>query len=174
MTYQKNNGRSNNANTSLENTYESWLGSASAFLKERQASFLEEHKLAAYSERAWNQTEGKLVFSGNGQLQLEAEVQLVGFLAGKPPMWTWGWVNGSSAAFNKLRKQGEKFQSAQLIRSSWRASENDGWKMTALLAKELNAIGACRTPFENGYAYLLVTKVKMANKSKLFNLFRQK
>lgn len=174
MTHQKNNKRLDKTNTSQASTYEDWLGSASAFLKERQASFLEKHKLSVYSKRVWHQQEGKLVFSGNGQLQLEAEVLLVGVLAGKPLTWTWGWANESSAAFNKLRKQGEKLQSTQLILSSWQASKNDGWKMTALLAKELNAIGACRTAFENGYAYLLVTKIKMANKSKLFNLFRQK
>lgn len=89
-------------------------------------------------------------------------------------MWAWGndsLAEKVKASSRKIQNIGLEKHVMKLASAHWKAEEEDGWEMTAILAKELNAIVAYRTPNQNGYVYMAVTKVKWVNKNKLLQLF---
>jgi len=45
----------------------------------------------------------------------------------------------------------------------WQATEEDGWDMSVVHAKAMNAISAYRTLSDNGYTYTIVTSAKCLN-----------
>ncbi len=77
--------------------------------------------------------------------------------------WMWAWANDSllelvKADAKKILALGEELGFVNLVAGLWEADSVDGWEMTSIMAEALNAIGAYRTPSDNGFTYMIVKK----------------
>ncbi len=149
--------------------YTDFLCSSVRYLEERQNTFMKKFRIGDYERWDWYQETGKLIFSHDGVPQVEADIDFSGSISTKSDTWLWAWANNSLSELIKsssrsVRESGEKLGYMNLATARWSASEEDGWEMTAILAKTLNAIGAYRTPGETGYTYMVVRKAKWVNK----------
>lgn len=106
------------------------------------------------------------MFSDDGKPQHEAEVQFSGSFSNTSDSWMWAWANNSllenvKEGSNSVRKLGETSNFLNLVAAKWNATEVDGWEMTAILAKQLGALGAYRTPHKKGFIYIVITKLEV-------------
>ena len=127
-----------------------------------------EYKINEHERWDWEQETGTIIFSHEGKPQVEAEIHFSGSFSTKSNTWMWAWANDSldnaiKSSSRKAREIGEELGLLQLVAAHWAATEVDGWEMTAVLAKAMNAIGAYRTPSESGYTYMVITKAKWIN-----------
>jgi hypothetical protein len=47
-----------------------------------------------------------------------------------------------------------------LAAAHWPGTVEDGWEMTAVMAKTINAIGTYRTPNDNGFTYMTIRQAQ--------------
>lgn len=138
------------------------------FIEPRHQDFLEKYKVGECERWDWYQETAKLVFSHDGKPQVEADIQFSGTYSIKSETWMWAWANESldekvKHSSRNVRSLGEELGLKQLVSGCYSATEVDGWEMTSVLAKHLNAIGVYRTPSENGFTYMVITKAKWVN-----------
>jgi hypothetical protein len=138
------------------------------YLEEKQSKFIEKFKINDYERWDWDQETGKLVFSHEGVQKVEAEICFCGSISKKSDTWMWAWANEYflepvKASSRDVRTLGERYRYLKLASALWHASEEDGWEMTAIMAKELNAIGAYRTPSDTGFSYMVIKNAKWLN-----------
>ena len=145
------------------------------YLKKRQSTFLDKFKINDHERWDWHQDTGKLIFTHDGVPQVEAEISFSGSISTKSNTWMWAWANDSyletvKASSREIRNLGEKLGYMKLASAHWNASEEDGWEMTAIMAKQLNAIGAYRTANDHGFSYMVVHNAKWLSKNKLASI----
>ena len=166
--YEKFKGSS--VETLMEARSESWrplLSNAVSELQEKQDSLDERFGLSSHERWDWDQETGEIVFTNAGMPAMIARIQFVGSISTVSDTWLWSWDNPSfnSDTVNELltlRDFGEAEHFAKLTVPKWPAGEADGWEMTAVAAKVLNAQGAYRTPGETGFTYMLLDNVRRA------------
>ena len=146
------------------------------YLESKQEGFLKKYKAGEHDRWDWYQETGKLIFTHDGKPQVEADIHFFGTFSTKSDTWMWAWANKSidekvKASSRNVKEMGEELGLKELVAGRWTATEVDGWEMTAVLAKYLNAIGSYRTPSDTGFTYMVVTKAKWINKGKIANLF---
>ena len=159
-----------------DETFHDIICSSFNYLEEKQKGFLEKYKANDHERWDWYQETGTLVFSHEGKPQVEAEIHFSGSFSKNTNTWMWAWANDAleetvKSSSRKVREIGEELGLLKLVAAHWDATEVDGWEMTAVLAKAINAIGAYRTPIDSGYTYMVVTKAKWVNKNKILQLF---
>src|SRR3990167_8563773 len=152
------------------------IRSSFEYIEPKQKHFLEKYKVGEHERWDWYQEAGKLIFTHKGEPQVEADVHFSGTFSSKSETWMWAWANESldekiKASSRNVKVMGEELGLKQLVAGRWPATEVDGWEMTSVLAKNLNAIGVYRTPSDDGFTYMVVTKAKWVNKSKIAKLF---
>ncbi|MEZ5471823.1 MAG: hypothetical protein R3E90_08580 [Marinicella sp.] len=135
------------------------------YLSEKQDDFANEFKINDYERWDWYQETGKLIFSHNNKPKVEANIHFSGSLSSQSKTWMWAWANTHLAELVKsgsriVKEKGEELNLLKLRSGLWLADEVDGWEMTAVLAKLTDAIGAYRTPSENGFTYMVITEAK--------------
>ncbi|RJG48631.1 DUF6882 domain-containing protein [Motilimonas pumila] len=134
------------------------------YLQHKQADLIARHDLNQYDRWDWDQASEHLIFSLNGQQQLAAQVSFSGSISSKSNTWMWAWANTSllsniKAQSKALQQLGEANSFLALEAAIWPADETDGWEMTAVMAKHLNAIGAYRTKDDSGFTYMVIHSV---------------
>ncbi|MCW9030915.1 MAG: hypothetical protein OQK58_05455, partial [Gammaproteobacteria bacterium] len=152
------------------------ISSSFQYMEEKQNGFIEKYKANDHERWDWYQETGTLVFSHDGEPQVEAEIHFSGSFSNKSNTWMWAWANDSldetvKSSSRKAKEIGEELGLLKLVAAHWDATEVDGWEMTAVLAKAMNAIGAYRTPSDSGFTFMVVTKAKWVNKNKIVQLF---
>lgn len=138
------------------------------YLQEIQDSFMEKFKVGEHERWDWYQDTGKLIFSHNGKSVVECDIDFVGTVSTQSNTWMWAWANESLTNKVKTRSRlireiGDEKNYLKLASALWPADEIDGWEMTSIMAKATNAIGAYRTPDDNGFSYMIVSKAKWLN-----------
>lgn len=138
---------------------------ADRYLQRKQAQFRRDFNLDQWSRYDWTQEPPRLLFSHQGQLMVEAEVQFVGSYSSGAETWMWAWANPSfvepaCTRIREVRALGEARGLLKLACGEWPADEFDGWQMTAIAARQLGAIGAYRSPDEDGHVYLVITSAR--------------
>jgi hypothetical protein len=138
------------------------------YLQEKHKLLLDTYKIDTYDRWDWHQETGKLLFSHEGKLRVEADISFSGTLSTKSNTWMWAWANESLTEIIKtkseiIREIGFNSSFQKLVCGIWPADEYDGWKMTAVLAKELQAIGAYRTTGDDGFTYMVITDIRNVN-----------
>lgn len=154
----------------MEARSEAWRPLVSDAVSELQAKqdLLEERfGLSRHQRWDWDQGTGEIVFSNAGIPAMSARIQFVGSISTVSDTWLWSWDNPSfnSDTVNELltvRAFGEAENFAKLTVPKWPAEEVDGWEMTAVAAKLLNAQGCYRTPGDTGFTFMLFMDVKRA------------
>ena len=163
---------------SSQGAYDAYVQAAYNHLRKKQSHFLDSFKINDFEKWRWNQTAGTMLFTSARQLQLETQIHVAGTWSKQSEIWQWAWANEGLKEKVKLASQGIKhlgvaFKFPKLTSSQWTATEIDCWKMTAILVKEINAIGAFRTPYQNQIVYVAIKNAKLVNKNKILNLFKQ-
>ncbi|WP_223786819.1 DUF6882 domain-containing protein [Marinicella meishanensis] len=148
-----------------EEIFHDLVRSSFSFIEPRHEAFLSEYKVDEHERWDWYQETAKLVFSHNGKPQVEADIQFSGTFSTSSNTWMWAWVNNSlseivKSSSREIKELGEELGLKQLVAGRYAATEVDGWEMTSVLAKHLNAIGVYRTPSDNGFTYMVITLAK--------------
>jgi hypothetical protein len=154
----------------MEARSESWqpfLSDAVSELRTKQDLLNEEFGLSRHERWDWDQETGEIVFTNAGWPALIARIQFVGSVSKLSHTWLWSWANPSFEANTvkyvpTLRAFGEAEHFANLTVPKWPAEEVDGWEMTAVAAKVLDAEGAYRTPCDTGFTFMLLLDVRRA------------
>jgi hypothetical protein len=156
------------------------IRSSFEYLQSKQDSFMDEYKAGEHERWDWYQETGKLIFSHEENPVVECEVDFVGTVSTSSNTFMWAWANDSFTEIIKeksraIKSLGEQNNLMKLSSAIWPADEVDGWEMTGVMAKELNAIGAYRTASDNGFVYMTVKNaswLKPRNKFSLKSLFK--
>ncbi len=132
-----------------------------AYLNAAQERFMKEFNVGRHQRWDWYQETGKLIFSNHGVPTVEADVDFVGSLSSRSDTWMWAWANtsftdGVKQRSREIREFGEAHDFLPLASALWPGDQQDGWDMTAVMAKLLGAIGAYRTPSDSGFVYMVV------------------
>lgn len=139
-----------------------------SFIDSRHKKFMSDYNIGSYGRYDWDQRTGKLVFSNEGVPKVEAEIQFSGTFSSVSNTWMWAWANtyleeSIKSSSRLVKTLGEELGLKQLVAGRYAADEVDGWEMTSVLAKKLNAIGVYRTSSEDGYTYMVITDAQWIN-----------
>jgi hypothetical protein len=149
---------------------EAWqplVSEAVSDLRAKQDNLDERFDLYKHERYDLDLENGEIVFSNAGRPALTARVQLVGSVSTVSDTWLWSWANNHVSAsvsdeMLAVRAFGERQRFASLTVPKWPGEEVDGWEMTAVAAKILDAPGAYRTPGESGFGFLLFMDITRA------------
>jgi hypothetical protein len=135
------------------------------FLSGKQARLMEQFQIDRWDRFDWNQEKAELVFSHGGKPRVIADIVFVGSVSKRSHTWLWSWANASNlepmkARMREVRDYGEEHRLLKLAGAHWKATEQDGWEMTAVAALLLDAIGAYRSPSDDGFTYMVITDVR--------------
>ena len=141
---------------------------ANNYLSERQDALMKQYKLGEHKRFDWDQDTGSLVFSNDGVKAVIAKVQFVGSISTKSDTWLWSWANNTILENVKdqmhiIKEYGDHNGYEALAIDKWEGDEVDGWEMTSITAKLLNAKGAYRTESDNGFTYMIITDITWVN-----------
>jgi hypothetical protein len=144
-----------------EDALHTLIGGSVDYLHQAQENFIETYRAGEHDRWDWNQETGKLIFSHAGRPVVECDIDFVGSFSNHSDSWMWAWANNSlsegiKAESRKMRALGEEQKFLPLASAIWPADPVDGWEMTAVMAKELGAIGAYRTPGDDGFVHMIV------------------
>jgi hypothetical protein len=150
-----------------EAEYVAFLTESHELLTERQARLNAEFRLGSWTRYHWDQDSGQIFFSDSGRAAVIADIQFVGSVSTVSGTWLWAWANPTvdprlRRAVEQVRHYGEKHGVVRLTSAKWEADEVDGWEMTSISARLLNAEGAYRSPNEKGATFLLLNHVRWA------------
>lgn len=159
-----------------DDVYHDLVRNSFSFIEPRHKEFLSKYKAGEHERWDWYQETAKLIFSHKGKPQVEADIHFSGTYSTKSETWMWAWANESldervKSSSRQVKEIGEDLGLKQLVAGRYSATEVDGWEMTSVLAKHLNAIGVYRTQSDNGFIYMVVTKAKWINRGKIAKLF---
>ena len=102
-----------------------------------------------------------------GHPRVVADIQFVGSVSNVSDTWLWAWANESffdsvRTDVRKVRKYGDDHHFLRLASAPWKATEVDGWEMTAVVAFLLQAQGAYRSPAERGSTFMTLNDIRWA------------
>lgn len=148
--------------------FETVLEEANDYLRSVMERSKEEFKLGSYERFDFDQEKGVFFWSEGGEPKVYAKPQFVGSISTSSNTWLWSWANdsilpGVKSQLESVRSFGEKNAYKKLTEAKWEAEEVDGWEMTAITAKLLNAQSAYRAPSGNGYAFIVFMELYWAN-----------
>lgn len=127
--------------------------------------------ISSYTRWDCHQNSRQLVFSSEGVPRVIAQIQIVGSYSHKARSWMWAWANESiipplTRSACKVREFGERQGVARLAKECWRATESDGWEMTAITAVLTDAKGAYRCPMDQrGILFVVFESIALATRT---------
>ena len=147
--------------------FEKLLEESIEYLDGKQATITQEFRIDQHERWDWNQDTAQLVFSNDGKPALICDVVFVGSISTRSETWLWSWANDSNVEgvkkrMREVRAYGEEHRFNKLAGAYWPAQPVDGWQMTSIAARLLNAIGAYRTPSDSGFTYMVITRAGWA------------
>jgi hypothetical protein len=162
---------SDNGNTHWDEArYSEFVAECYRYLNAAQDRAKEEFRLGSYQRFDWDQEKGTLVFSDAGIAKVVAALQFVGSISKRSGTWLWSWANATvlpniKDRIEDVRAFGERRSLTELTTAKWNATEEDGWAMTAVTSKLLQAKGAYRSPDQNGFSFFVFTDIWWADKN---------
>ncbi len=153
-----------------EQEYNKFINDSVNYLKKKQDKMMTKFKIGSYEHYDWDQTRGMIIFSDHDVPKVVADIEFVGDVSKTSKTWLWSWANSTVDAKLKnrilaVRQYGARHGVGKLTKAKWPADEVDGWEMTAVAAKILDASGAYRTQDESGYTYMILTNIRWADRS---------
>ncbi len=135
------------------------------YLKAKQDVLITEYGMGSYERWDYDQITGEFVFSDSGVPKLIAKFQVVGSISKLSNTWLWSWANESisenvKSEIYEVKEFGEQVGLKELTEEKWKADELDGWAMTNITARILEAKGAYCCPHETGSMFVVFTNVK--------------
>ena len=138
---------------------------SSSYLQEQQQSFMEDFRVAAHSRWHLGPGPGLLTLGDEGQAQVEARVSFAGSFSERSNTWMWAWANSSyeeseKSAARSMRELGVRAGFMKLACAHWPGTLDDGGQMTAIMARELGAIGVYRTLDSSPIVFMTIASAK--------------
>jgi uncharacterized protein DUF6882 len=145
--------------------WESFVADCQDELHHKQELLKTEFALDTHKRYDWDQATGELVFSNDGVPAVVANTEVVGSVSTVSHTWLWSWANfhlleNVRTRVLAVRKLGERKGFPRLTVPKWRAETNDGWEMSAIAARVLDARGVYRAPGEGVFGYLVLTDAR--------------
>jgi hypothetical protein len=144
-----------------EDEFNELIRESYTYMEDKQKKFMDDFNIGSYERWDWDQETGLLVFSQDGKVKVEVKIDFSGSLSTISNTWLWSWGNSSikesmKSESRKIRELGDELNLMKLACAKWSADEIDGWEMTTIMAKHLNAIGVYRTPDDKGFSYMVI------------------
>ena len=116
----------------------------------------------------YDQGTGKITFSNRGKPKFVCDFEIVGTISTVTDTWLWSWENDSinpelTTLAQKIRQVGEQNGWNKLTDNLWHAHEDDGWEMASLMNKLVHGQGVYRIPDDNGFMFIVFTKISVVN-----------
>lgn len=154
----------------IDNTekFEEIINESYKVIEKSQQDIIEKFNLGKHERWDWYQDTGLLIWSHEGKEVVKAKIDFAGTLCTNSNTWLWAWGNSSlleniKSESRKVRDIGEEYNILKLACGKWDADEIDGWEMTTIMAKQLDAIAVHRAPSEyNSYVYMVIREISWA------------
>ena len=145
--------------------FETFLSESNEYLKARIESSKAQFGIMDFPRYVYDLRRGEIWWGDIGAPQIRGRLTVIGTISTKSNTWLWSWANPHFSDvklgdIDKVREFGEHESIAKLTEEKWEAEEIDGWEMTALSARLLEAEGAYRPPDENGFLFLLYDRLE--------------
>jgi hypothetical protein len=113
-----------------------------------------------YARYEYDLFQNEIWWSDTSGPKVRGRLTIVGSFSSKSETWLWAWANPhfkdvEIGPINKVREFGEHEEITKLTESKWDADEVDGWEMTSISGRLLEAQGAYRSPSESGELFML-------------------
>jgi hypothetical protein len=146
--------------------YEAFLSESNDYLKARIEHAKEQFGIGMLPRYEYDLYRGEIWWSEVGAPKVRGRVTVVGSISTRSNTWLWSWANPHFADIvlgdiRKVRDFGATQAIAKLSEQKWEAEEVDGWEMTAIAARLLEAQGAYRSPDEDGFLFLLYDHLEL-------------
>ena len=151
--------------------FEDFVAEATEYLKMRASRAQEQFGIGQYERYDYDLASGRFWWSDAGITKVEAKVMVVGSISTETNTWLWGWANpsldgGAIEDIERVRAIGEEQGIEKLTEGKWPADEVDGWEMTAVAARLLEAEAGYRSPSRSGFLYLLLDDLRRVSKDR--------
>ena len=151
-----------------EEAFKDFVAEASRYLKARMARAQEVYGIGEYERYDRDLLTGRFWWSDAGVAKVEADLIVVGSISTESKTWLWAWANPSLEGaeledIQQVRTFGEERGFTKLMEPKRPADEVDGWEMTAVAARLLEADSAYRCPSSNGFLYVLHSKLRFVS-----------
>ena len=149
--------------------YRDFVADAMTYLEAAIEQCKSQFNLGSYEKYAWDQEQGTMVFSADGVPKVIAHIQFVGAYSAASHTWSWCWAmpglkEGVKGAMTRVKEFGDRHGLPQLSTPEWDATEEDGWAMTAVSAKLLDAKGAYKAPGDDdSVTFIVFTDIAWAS-----------
>lgn len=140
--------------------FESFIAQATEYLR----TAIEKNKrlfgIGDYSRFEYDLFRNDIWWSDADDPKVRAKVTIVGSISTKSDSWLWSWANPHFKEVEigpicGVRDFGEREGITKLTEEKWAADEVDGWEMTSVSARLLEAQGAYKSPSASGGLFLL-------------------
>jgi hypothetical protein len=143
-----------------EEEYRSLLADSHEYVNARTDFFASELSLGSFDTRKYDLGRGRLFYLKGGKEGVEAEIQVVGSISFENQMWLWSWADPRFSEevvedLQIVRSFGEQNDVKLLTEETWEAEEADGWDMSAITAKLLQADGVFKCPDSRGSLFII-------------------
>ena len=143
-----------------------WRHDAVHQLQDKNARLASEFQLGGWPRYDYDFDAGTLIFSQHGVPKVIAEIQIAGTTSTEAGNWLWAWANAHLPSnlvtdSTLARAFGEEHGISDL---TGELVEEDGdlnalgWKLTSIVVRLTNALGAYRPPREEGGGLYLIYK----------------
>ena len=148
--------------------YDEYVDDACEELQRRQDQLIRDYRLGEWERYDWYQERQELVFSQGGEPKVVAKIQFVGSYSTRSNTFRWAWANDTmlpemKSAVLQVKQLGIEKRWHKLTEPQWPATEQDGWNMTGVAARVLDAKGAYRSPDETGLTFMVITSIRWAS-----------
>jgi hypothetical protein len=132
---------------------------------EKNDMLSETYSLGEHKRYDWDQEKGELIFSNDGIPAVIAKIDFVGSFSSKSNTWLWAWANfhlleNVRLQVEKVREFGEAQGFPRLTTAKWVAEESDGWEMSAVAARVLDAKGIYLSPRDGGATFMIIKEIR--------------
>jgi hypothetical protein len=140
--------------------FESFIEQATEYLRSANEKNKRLFGIGDYARYEYDLFRSEIWWSDVDGPQVRAKVTIVGSISTKSDTWLWSWANPhfkdvEIGSICDVRDFGEREGITKLTEQKWTADEVDGWEMTSVSARLLEAQGAYRSPSASGGLFLL-------------------
>ena len=155
----------NDGNTMNTVGWDSLIQESLEYLRAQQDRLRRDFDLSLWQRYDYDQEAGTISFSTDGVIGVVADIHVVGSTSKRGGTWLWSWANPSvlekvKHCMPRVRDFGTERGFTKLTEAKWVGDEYDGWEMTAIAAKILDAEGAYRSPGDGGALFMTLKNVR--------------
>ncbi|WP_367874512.1 DUF6882 domain-containing protein [Luteolibacter sp. Populi] len=144
--------------------FEDFVGQATAYLVACNEKAQRHFGIGSYPRYEYDLHRGEIWWTEDGVPKVRGKLIVVGTLSTKSDTWLWAWANPYFSdiplgPIDQVRDFGVTEGIAKLSEEKWAAENVDGWEMTSVSARLLEAQGGYRSPNKLGALFLLFNEL---------------